>query len=246
MVRSAVIDAPIERVWEVLRDFNSHSAWHPAVGESHIERGEPADQVGCVRNFFLRDGNHIREQLLALSDSDHRFTYCILEATLPMRRYVATVQLKRVTDGERTFWHWESTFEAPRGREREFADLVGRGVYEAGFEGLRAYLRRGGQVPRRPSEAAGDAIPAQAVVATAVGGPEVLQVRSVQVPAPQAGEVRIRQSAVGVNFIDIYMRRGQFRTVAPPAALGMEAAGIVLEVGPGVAHLLPGDRVAYA
>jgi predicted porin len=57
-----------------------------------------------------------------------------------MRGYVATVQLKNVTDGNRTYWHWESTFGVPRGREREFADLVGRGVYEAGFAGLRAYL----------------------------------------------------------------------------------------------------------
>ena len=146
VTRSAVIDAPIARVWEVLRDFNSHWAWHPAVGESAIENGEPADQVGCVRNFFLKDGNHIREQLLALSDRDHVSTYCILEATLPMKRYVATVQLKPVTDGERTFWHWQSTFEVPRGREKEFEELVGKGVYEGGFEGLRTYLRRDGKV----------------------------------------------------------------------------------------------------
>lgn len=141
--RSAVIDAPIERVWEVLRDFNSHSAWHPAVGESRIEKGEPADQVGCVRNFHLKDGNHIREQLLALSDQEHISTYCILDATLPMRDYVATVELKRVTDGNRTFWHWESTFEVPKGRERELTDLVGKGVYEGGFAGLRNYLKIG-------------------------------------------------------------------------------------------------------
>lgn len=139
--RSAVIDAPIERVWEVLRDFNSHSAWHPAVGQSQIENGEAADQVGCVRNFYLKDGNHIREQLLALSDREYISTYCILDATLPMRDYIATVQLKRVTDGDRTFWHWESTFGVPKGREGEFADLVGKGVYEGGFSGLRNYLR---------------------------------------------------------------------------------------------------------
>ena len=94
--RSAVIDAPIDRVWAVLRDFNSHSAWHPAVGPSRIENGEPADQVGCIRNFTLKDGNAIREQLLALSDRDYISTYCILDATLPMRNYVATVQLKKV------------------------------------------------------------------------------------------------------------------------------------------------------
>src|SRR2546426_4796058 len=140
VTRSAVIDAPIERVWAVLRDFNSHTAWHPVVAESEIEGGEPSDQVGCVRRFTLRDGNRIREQLLALSDRDHISTYCILDASVPLRRYVATLQLKRVTDGERTFWHWQSTFDAPPGRERELADMVGTGVYEGGFEGLRAYL----------------------------------------------------------------------------------------------------------
>ena len=145
-----MIDAPIERVWTVLRDFNSHSAWHPAVGPSAIERGEAPDQVGCVREFTLKDGNHIREQLLALSDRDHVSTYCILDATLPMRNYVATAQLKRVTDGDRTFWHWESTFDVPRGREREFEQLVGGQVYEAGFAGLAAYLGRGGRSSRSP------------------------------------------------------------------------------------------------
>jgi NADPH:quinone reductase-like Zn-dependent oxidoreductase len=244
VTRSAVIDAPIGRVWEVLRDFNSHWAWHPAVGESNIENGEPADQVGCVRNFFLKDGNHIREQLLALSDRDHVSTYCILDATLPMQRYVATVQLKRVTDGDRTFWHWQSTFDVPRGREKEFEELVGEGVYEGGFEGLRAYLRRGGNVSPRVLNSEG--MQGQAVLARSFGGPEVLRYESVQVPAPGPGEVRIRQTAVGVNYIDVYVRKGQYRMIDPPAAIGMEAAGVVLDVGEGVAHLLPGDRVAYA
>ena len=245
VTRSAVIDAPIGRVWEVLRDFNSHWAWHPAVGESQIENGEPADQVGCVRNFFLKDGNHIREQLLALSDRDYVSTYCILDATLPMKQYVATVRLKRVTDSDRTFWHWQSTFDVPRGREKEFEELVGKGVYEGGFEGLRAFLRRGA-VAVLSSTKNLSSQNAQAVVATAFGGPEVLRYESVSVQAPGPGEVRIRQTAVGVNYIDVYVRKGLYRMIEPPAAIGMEAAGVVLDVGEGVAHLLPGDRVAYA
>jgi NADPH:quinone reductase len=56
--------------------------------------------------------------LLALSDREQASIYCILDASLPMKDYVATVQPKRVTDGERTFWHWESTFAVQRGRER--------------------------------------------------------------------------------------------------------------------------------
>jgi NADPH:quinone reductase-like Zn-dependent oxidoreductase len=58
--------------------------------------------------------------------------------------------------------------------------------------------------------------------------------------------VRIRQTAVGVNYIDVYVRSGLYRMIEPPAPLGMEAAGVVLDVGDGVAHLLTGDRVAYA
>src|SRR5262245_61859481 len=237
--RSAVIDAPIERVWAVLRDFNSHSAWHPAVGPSAIEHGEPADQVGCVREFTLKDGNQIREQLLALSDRDHVSTYCILDASLPMRNYVATVQLRRVTDGDRTFWHWESTFDVPRGREREFEQLVGAGVYEAGFAALAGYLKTEGRPPSdaRPVESRG-------VVATSFGGPDVLRERRVDAPAPRSGEVRLRQTAIGVNYIDVYIRTGLYPMIEPPAPIGMEAAGVVVEsAAPGFS---PGDRVAYA
>jgi len=237
--RSAVIDAPIERVWAVLRDFNSHSAWHPAVGPSAIENGEPPDQVGCVRNFTLKDGNHIREQLLALSDRDYVSTYCILDATLPMRNYVATVQLKRVTDGDRTFWQWESTFDVPRGREREFEQLVGGGVYEAGFTALAAYLGRDSRPFSRLS-----AVDSQGVVATSFGGPEVLQVRRLDSPAPKSGEVRLRQLAIGVNYIDVYIRKGLYPMIDPPAPIGMEAAGVVLESY--ASGFSPGDRVAYA
>ena len=250
VVRSAIIDAPIERVWAVLRDFNSHALWHPAIADSHIEGGEAADQVGCVRNFHLRDGNHIREQLLALSDESFVSTYCILDATVPLRRYVASVTLKRVTDGDRTFWHWQSSFEAPADRGRELVDMVGRGVYEAGFDGLRRFLRQGSSADRRspaaPAPAIGGEMPGQGVVLTGLGGPECLSFQNIAVPAPGPGEVRIRQSAVGINFIDVYIRRGEYPMVTPPAVIGMEAAGTILEVGEGVHEFLPGDSVAYA
>jgi NADPH:quinone reductase len=136
VVKSTVIDAPIERVWAVLRDFNSHDQWHTVVDQSRIERGERSDQVGCIRDFTLKDGNHIREQLLTLSDRDYKSTYCIVEATVPLQRYVATVTLKPVTDGRRTFWHWESTFATPPGRERELS--AGRRLHIGADDGGRA------------------------------------------------------------------------------------------------------------
>ena len=78
------------------------------------------------------------------------------------------------------------------------------------------------------------------------GGPDVLRWESVEVGAPGSGEVRLRQTAVGLNFLDVYHRNGAYQLPELPTALGMEAAGIVEEVGEGVDGLKPGDRVAYA
>lgn len=84
-----------------------------------------------------------------------------------------------------------------------------------------------------------------AVVLAAHGGPEQLQWREVPVGAPGPGEARIRQTAVGLNYIDIYARSGLYPLLSPPAVIGMEAAGVIEAVGPGVANFVPGERVAY-
>ncbi|MDH3310770.1 MAG: quinone oxidoreductase [Gammaproteobacteria bacterium] len=77
------------------------------------------------------------------------------------------------------------------------------------------------------------------------GGPEVLQWEFVDVGKPGPGEVRLRQTACGLNYIDIYMRAGIYPVAALPAILGMEAAGVVEELGASVTELARGDRVAY-
>ncbi|MDE2227591.1 MAG: quinone oxidoreductase [Alphaproteobacteria bacterium] len=76
------------------------------------------------------------------------------------------------------------------------------------------------------------------------GGPEVLKWEEVQVGKPGPGEARVRHTAVGLNFVDIYNRMGMYPATLP-SGLGAEAAGVVEEVGPGVSDLKPGDRVAY-
>jgi len=76
------------------------------------------------------------------------------------------------------------------------------------------------------------------------GGPEVMELVERPVADPAPGEVRIRQRAVGLNFIDIYFRSGQY-TAPLPHGLGMEGAGDVEAVGAGVTGIKPGDRVAY-
>jgi len=78
------------------------------------------------------------------------------------------------------------------------------------------------------------------------GGPEVLRWEQVEVGRPGRGEARIRQTAIGLNFIDTYHRSGLYPLPALPATLGMEGAGVVQEVGAHVTEVKVGDRVAYA
>ncbi len=138
--RSIILDAPVEAVWDVVRNFNGHDRWHPAVAESHIERGAPPDRVGCVRNFRLAGGENLREQLLTLSDLEQSFSYCLLDTPVPLFNYVAHVRLFPVTDGNQTFWEWESRFDTPAGQGEALATMVGDDIYSAGFEAVRTHM----------------------------------------------------------------------------------------------------------
>lgn len=77
------------------------------------------------------------------------------------------------------------------------------------------------------------------------GGPDVLRWEAIDVPAPGAGEIHIRHTAIGLNFIDVYFRTGLYPPPSLPFIPGAEAAGVVVAVGDDVADLQPGDRVAY-
>ena len=76
------------------------------------------------------------------------------------------------------------------------------------------------------------------------GGPEVLQMDEIDVGDPGQGQVRVRHTAIGVNFIDTYQRSGLYPMQLPQTA-GNEGAGVVEAVGPGVTALKKGDRIAY-
>ena len=78
------------------------------------------------------------------------------------------------------------------------------------------------------------------------GGPDVLRWEEIDVGAPGEGEVLLKQTAVGLNFIDVYHRSGAYKLPQLPGSVGMEAAGVVEAVGAGVTEFKAGDRVAYA
>jgi NADPH:quinone reductase-like Zn-dependent oxidoreductase len=252
VVRSTIIDAPLETVWALLRDFNGHERWHPAVEESHIEGVRAGDQIGAVRNFRLTNGAQLREQLLELSDCDYTYTYCILDAPIPLIGYVAKAKLRRVTDGNRTFWDWRSTFSAPPGLEGALERLVEDEIYERGFAAVRALLSgrstqaEGGARTVHARARSTGAVRCHGVVVDAYGGPDALKWRAIEVPPPAPGEARIRHTAIGVNYIDVNIRAGRYAQFQAPLIPGVEAAGEVVDIGEGVASIEPGDRVGYA
>ena len=137
IVKSTILDAPTDAAWNVLRDFNGHDRWHPAVATSTIERAQSADKIGCVRDFRLRNGDRIREKLLGLSDYDMFCTYSILESPMGVENYVATLRLTPVTDGDQTFMEWTAEFDCAPEREAELVGNIGGGVFQGGFDALK-------------------------------------------------------------------------------------------------------------
>jgi len=137
---SSVIDAPIDKVWDRVRDFNGLPVWHPRIRDSRIEESLPADKVGCIRNFNLQSGDNIREQLLGLSDYDKFCTYTILDSPMPLSDYVATLRLTPVTDGDRCFIEWSADFQCSVENEAELIGNIGSNVFQGGFDALKRYF----------------------------------------------------------------------------------------------------------
>ncbi len=136
---SAVIEAPVEEVWAIMRDFNGMPSYHPGIKKSVIENDLPSDQVGCVRRLTLSDG-YVREVLLCLDDKNYVFTYEIIEGTLPVRGYVAGVRLHRVTEGNRTFGEWWADFEVVGADRNSLLSRIGNNTFAAGFKAVAAKL----------------------------------------------------------------------------------------------------------
>ncbi|EJM62074.1 SRPBCC family protein [Pseudomonas sp. GM48] len=137
---SRIIRAPIEAVWEVVRDFNGLPRWNPAIVESHIEDGLPPDLVGCIRSVTLDSGAVGRERLLVLDDNQYRVSYNFETPPLPVFNYVGTLELKALTEVDHTLAIWRSTFdEAPEDAGR-FGPILSEQVFASGLASLDAQL----------------------------------------------------------------------------------------------------------
>jgi hypothetical protein len=108
--------------------------------ESHIEDGKDAGAIGCVRNFQLVSGARLREKLLDFSDENYLVSYSLLETPQPITNHKATLQLKRVTDGNRTYAEWSASFDAAPEEADKLAEGMGTNVFQGGFNALKSHF----------------------------------------------------------------------------------------------------------
>jgi hypothetical protein len=123
-LRSAVINAPIEAVWQVIRPFDALPGWHPLCSETHIEGSESPATVGSIRNIKQTDGGQARERLLSLADLKYTQTYTLLDPPLSVTSMVTTLRLYPITDGDHTYLSWSSEVEVGEQDEASFIKLL--------------------------------------------------------------------------------------------------------------------------
>ncbi|MCB1888661.1 MAG: SRPBCC family protein [Rhodocyclaceae bacterium] len=142
---SVALEASPSAVWAVLGKFSGLPGWHPAVANTEIVKGND-NAMGAVRSITTRDGAVIVEELLSYDGSAHSMTYRIAESPLPVKGYVSTLAVAPSGSGSVVFWR--SGFErdpAANDISDDKAREIVRGIYRAGFEGLRAALGESGR-----------------------------------------------------------------------------------------------------
>ncbi|MFC7344486.1 SRPBCC family protein [Saccharopolyspora griseoalba] len=137
---SIVVDVPVEKVWEAIRDFNGLPVWHPAIASSEIEDGGDPARVGCVRKLALADGGEVRERLIGLDDAARSCTYEFVTSPFNVRSYRSTIQALPVTASGATFVRWFADFDADAADEAELDRTFTQGVYATGLNGLSDHL----------------------------------------------------------------------------------------------------------
>ena len=138
--RSVIIDAPIDRGWTTVRDFDAVVNWNPGVTGARIESGT-ATEVGAVRALEIADGTIFRETLLAHSDLEHFYTYDIIESPLPCSNYISTHRFIEITDGNRTLGVWQGEFDCDPADAASLESIVGDIIYRDAQRGLNQYLQ---------------------------------------------------------------------------------------------------------
>jgi mxaD protein len=140
------IDAPVDKVWDAVKDFDSLPKWHPGFSADKITKGEN-NKPGAVRQLTVKDGPSFTEELVSFDDAAHSYRYRIIDSPLPLRDYVSSVAVKPgAKGGSHVTWtgHFKrkSTSDTPPDNENdEAATKLVTGVYEGGLANLKKMLK---------------------------------------------------------------------------------------------------------
>ena len=129
---SEEIQASASRVWKLVRNFGAIADWLPAAEASEAD----GDSVGAIRRLALAGGAIADERLEAFDDAGRTYAYSVVDSTLPMTGYRATIRVEEKGPDACTL-HWSSTFEPVGVPEDEMAGMI-QGSYQGGVESLRA------------------------------------------------------------------------------------------------------------
>jgi hypothetical protein len=148
VTRTADINAPVDKVWDAIKSFDSLNKWHPGFSADEITKGEN-NKPGAVRKLTVKDGPSFTEELLAFDEADHSYRYRIIESPLPLRDYVSRISVKPGASGG-AHVTWSGTFKRkstsdnpPEAENDAAATKLITGVYDAGLANLKKMLQGG-------------------------------------------------------------------------------------------------------
>lgn len=148
VVKSVEINAPVDKVWAAVKDFDSLNKWHPAFAKDEIVKGTN-NQPGAVRQLTVKDGPTFTEELLAFDEATHSYRYRIIESPLPITSYVSHLAVRPGRNGgSRVTWSGtfkrKNTSDNPPEAESDAGVIkFVTGVYEGGLGNLKKMLGGG-------------------------------------------------------------------------------------------------------
>ena len=135
--REAIIERPPATVWKLVGSFDSLDVWLPPVRASSFTGN--ATEPGAIRLLDLGNNASVTEKLLAFNGAEHRYSYAFLSSPLPVKNYVATIELSAAGEGK-TRIKWSSTFDAAGAPDDKAKEAI-LGIYDAGLTKLSAIFR---------------------------------------------------------------------------------------------------------
>ncbi|MFD7449458.1 SRPBCC family protein [Kitasatospora sp. NPDC059827] len=135
MTVSTVVEAPAERVWDLIGDFHALGEWHPHLPTSRLGNALTGNAIGAVRVFEF-DGVVLNEMLVAYDDEARAYTYSFPDGTFHFDRYRATLRVTPVTELNTSFVEWSVTYDIEAEHRKESTERV-HGVFTAGLAALR-------------------------------------------------------------------------------------------------------------